>query len=217
MGAKATAIAADLTDAEAPGRLTAAAIEFCGGLDALVCNAGFPIVASLRDIKVRHWDLMFAINVRSAMLLGRSAFEALKASGHGAICAIASVSSEQPEPNLAGYAASKAALAMLVKEMALEWGADGIRVNCVSPGSTRSRSTEKVMADPEAVRQRGETTALRRVGEPEDIAAMVSFLVGPDSTYVTGRNFFVDGGRNLMNMAHGLGASYKNRRSESAT
>ncbi|MGE0387988.1 MAG: SDR family NAD(P)-dependent oxidoreductase [Gammaproteobacteria bacterium] len=201
MGAQAHAVTGDLTDAEAPARIVAEATDFCGGLDALVNNAGFPIVGRLRDVKVRHWDLMFAINVRSTLLLGNAAHAALKASG-GAICAIGSNAAETVSPNLTGYSASKAALVMLVKTMAYEWGPDGIRVNCVSPGMTHSRSTEKAWAVEGAVDQRASKVPLRRLGTPEDIAAMVSFLVGPDSTYVTGQNVNVDGGVPLVTMEY---------------
>jgi len=109
---------------------------------ALVHNAGFPIVGKLLDVKVRHWDLMLAVNVRALLLLARAAHGALK-EAHGSICAIASTAAEMTSVNLTGYSASKAALVMLVQQMSYEWGPDGIRANCVSPGMTRSRSTEK--------------------------------------------------------------------------
>ena len=121
MGVAARAVVGDLSDETAPGRIVAEAVEFCGGLDALVNNAGFPIVGTLLDVKVRHWDLMFQVNVRSTLLLGRAAHAALKQS-RGAICAIASGAAEMVSPGMTGYSASKAALAMLVQQMAYEWG-----------------------------------------------------------------------------------------------
>ena len=211
LGARAIAIPGDLSDPETPARLVAETERFCGGLDALVCNAGFPLVGNLTDIKLRHWDLMFSLNVRSALLLGRAAHAAL-ARSRGAICAIASTSATEPVAGLAGYAASKAALVMLAREMAVEWGPDGIRVNCVSPGSTRSRSTEAAFADPEALRERAESIPLRRVAEPEDIAAVVSFLVGPDAGYVTGQNIVMDGGRSLTRARTSGAMPWKNER-----
>ena len=193
MGVSASAMACDLSDPEVPVKLVEAAVEFCGGLDALVHNAGFPIIGQLLTVKLRHWDLMFAVNVRAFLLLGRAAHAALGAS-QGAICAIASTAAEMVSPNLTGYSASKAALVMLANQMAYEWGPDGIRVNCVSPGMTYSRSTENVMSTPEQVNRRESIVPLRRLGQPQDIAAAVSFLVGPESTYVTGENVHVDGG-----------------------
>lgn len=201
MGCQALGVTGDLTDAEAPQRIVDQALEFSGGLDALVNNAGFPIIGTLRDIKIRHWDMMFAINVRSTLLLGRAAFPALTESG-GAICAIGSNAAELVSPNLTGYSASKAALVMLVKQMAYEWGPDGIRVNCVSPGMTFSRSTEKGWSDPAAVEFRAGKVPLRRLAQPEDIAGAVAYLVGPESGYVTGENINVDGGIRHVTMEY---------------
>lgn len=194
LGARAQAITGNLTDAEDPVRVVEQAIEFCGGLDALVNNAGFPLLGSLMATKLRHWDLMFSINVRSTWLMGRAAHAALKAS-QGSICAISSAAAGMVSPGLPGYSASKAALNMLIQEMAHEWGPDGIRANSVSPGMTRSRSNSSHWeAHPEDVEYRRVRVPLRRLGEPEDIAQAVSFLVGPNSRYITGENISVDGG-----------------------
>jgi NAD(P)-dependent dehydrogenase (short-subunit alcohol dehydrogenase family) len=198
MGAEALAVSGDLTDAEAPARIAAEAIAFCGGLDAVVNNAGYPILGRLLDVKIRHWDLMFAINVRSTLLLGRAAHAALKES-QGAIVAIGSISGSTPTPNMTGYSASKAALAMLVKQMAYEWGPDGIRVNCVAPGMTHSRSTETSW-DERQITFREAAVPLRRLGRPEDVAAAVSFLAGPESRYITGEELQVAGGLRLLAM-----------------
>ena len=192
MGARSLAVKGDLTTAEDPVRVMEETLDFCGGLDALVNNAGFPIIGTLKDMKVSHWDKMFGINVRSTLLLARTAHAALAAS-RGSIVAIGSIATETVSPGLTGYSASKAALVMLINQMAYEWGPDGIRANVVSPGQTRSRSTEGAWAGGgDALRARA--IPLRRVGEPEDIANAVAFLVGPDSTFITGQNLLVDGG-----------------------
>lgn len=199
MGAEAVAVLGDLTDADDTVRVAEEALAFCGGLDALVNNAGFPILGTLREVKVRHWDRMFGINVRSTLLLGRTAYEALKAS-KGAICAIASGAAEMVSPGLTGYSPSKAALVMLTRQMAYEWGPDGIRVNCVSPGMTHSRSTETWTDD--GVAFRSSRVPLRRLAEPEDVARAVSFLCDPRNGYITGENLNVDGGVRFMAMDH---------------
>ncbi|MGE0386385.1 MAG: SDR family NAD(P)-dependent oxidoreductase [Gammaproteobacteria bacterium] len=193
LGAQAHGVAGDLSDAEVPGRVVAEAVDFCGGLDTLVHNAGFPVTADLMNIKVRHWDLMFAVNVRAFLLLGRAAHAAL-AQARGSLIAIGSMSGTNVSYNLGGYSSSKAALHMLVREMAAQWGKDGIRVNVVAPGVTRSRSTEKAFTNEAAVQRRGELTPLGRVGEPEDVAGAVAFLAGPDSSFITGQTLVVDGG-----------------------
>ena len=200
IGCEAKAVLGDLTTAEDPERVVAEALQFTGGLDALVNNAGFPIIGTLREVKVRHWDMMFAINVRSTLLLGRAAHAALKES-RGSICAIGSISADLVSPNLTGYSASKAALVMLVKQMAYEWGPDGIRVNCVSPGMTHSRSTENAW-DEENVQHRESRLPMRRLAQPQDIANAVSYVCGPTAGYVTGENIHIDGGVRFVTMEY---------------
>jgi NAD(P)-dependent dehydrogenase (short-subunit alcohol dehydrogenase family) len=198
LGAKAHAITGDLTDADDPVRIATEAIDFCGGLDALVNNAGFPVVGTLLDVKLRHWDKMFAINCRSTLLLGRTAYAALSQS-KGAIIAISSTAGQMPAPGLTGYSPSKGALVNLIKQMAYEWGPDGIRSNCVSPGSTQSRSTELAFTA-EGMERRAKPIPLRRVGRAQDIAGAVAFLAGPDGVYVNGVDLTVDGGQRLITM-----------------
>ncbi len=211
MGVEALAVKGDLTSAEDPDRIVSEALDFLGGMDALVNNAGFPIIGTLKDVKVRHWDLMFAINVRSTLLLGRSAHAALKAS-RGSICAIASTAADVVTPGLSGYSASKAALVMLVKQLAHEWGPDGIRVNAVSPGMTHSRSTENAWDD-DNIEFRESKIPLRRLGQPEDVANAVAFVTGPQAHYVTGENIHTDGGVRFVTMDYmippGQGDKYK--------
>jgi glucose 1-dehydrogenase len=98
------------------------------------------------------------------------------------------------QPYTGAYNAAKAALAMLVNQMAYEWGRHGIRVNCVSPGLTVSRSTEQALASEQDRERAGRHIPLRRVGTAEDVAAMVAFVIGPDATYLTGENINLDGG-----------------------
>lgn len=203
LGFRADAVVGDLSDGEVPERLVSEALALTGGLDALVNNAGFPIVGSLLEVKPRHWDLMFAVNVRSTLLLGRAAHAALKES-RGAICAVGSLAAELTSVNLTGYSASKAALVMLIRQMAYEWGPDGIRANCVSPGITVSRSNEKVLADAAHAEHRSSRIPLRRLGAGEDIAEAVEFLVGPRSSYITGETVTVDGGLRTVTMEYML-------------
>jgi glucose 1-dehydrogenase len=104
-----------------------------------------------------------------------------------------------PAPGLTGYSPSKGALVNLIKQMAYEWGPDGIRSNCVSPGSTQSRSTETAFTA-EGMEQRARPIPLRRIGRAQDIAGAVAFLAGPDGVYVNGVDLTVDGGQRLITM-----------------
>ena len=197
LGGEALAVTGDLNDAEAPRQLVARAVEFCGGLDGLVHNAGGTTAGTLLKTSVEDWDTVFAVNCRAFFLLGVAAHPALRES-KGSLCAIGSTAGERVQPFLNAYPPSKAALVMLVQQMAYEWGRHGIRVNCVSPGLTVSRSTEAALAD-EAERQRaGSHIPMKRVGQPEDVAAVVAFVVGPDAAYVSGENINVDGGLRLI-------------------
>jgi NAD(P)-dependent dehydrogenase (short-subunit alcohol dehydrogenase family) len=193
MGASAQAVTGDLNDPTFPAELVEQAIEFCGGLDAVVHNAGGAIASPLVKTRLEDWETVFAVNCRAFWLLGQAAHQALRDSG-GALCAIGSSASETVQPYLGAYGPAKAALAMLVYQMAYEWGRHGIRVNCVSPGLTLSRSTEAALASDEDRQRAGGHIPLGRVATPDEIAAVVAFVIGPDASYLTGENINVDGG-----------------------
>jgi glucose 1-dehydrogenase len=193
MGVPARGLAGDLNDPSVPARLVAEALEFCGGLDAVVHNAGGAIASPLVKVRLEDWDSVMAINCRAFFLLGQAAHRALRASA-GSLCAIGSSAAESVQPYLGAYPPAKAALAMLVNQMAYEWGPHGIRVNCVSPGLTLSRSTETALAREEDRARAGGHIPLRRVASAEEVAAVVAFVVGPDAAYLTGENINVDGG-----------------------
>ena len=114
--------------------------------------------------------------------------------------ATASISGHQPTPPLGAYSASKAAVQMLIKQMAVEWGPDGIRCNTVSPGSTHTAMTDKRYSDPAQRSEAAKKNPLQTVGEPEDQAAAIAFLVSKDAKYMTGTDLLVDGGLNTMLM-----------------
>ena len=190
-GAEIHALAADLADAEAPAMLVHAAAGF-GGLDALVSNAGFAVPSPLLSARVEDWDKVFAVHVRAAWLLGRAAHPLLKAA-RGSMVVTTSISGSHATAPLAAYSPSKAAALMLVRQMALEWGPDGIRVNALSPGITETPGTAAVYADPQSRAQREARVPLRRIAQAEDMANALSFLVGPDAAYVSGTELLVDG------------------------
>jgi NAD(P)-dependent dehydrogenase (short-subunit alcohol dehydrogenase family) len=193
MGADAVALAGDLSDADVPARLVHEAVEFCGGLDALVSNAALRHQAPLLDLTVAAWDKVFDVNTKATWLLARAAHPALEASG-GAIVAVSSIAGIFPHPNYGPYAASKAALVTLCQQLALEWARDGIRVNCVAPGIVRTENAANVYADPDLAARRAEAVPLGRVADPSELAAAIALLLSPDASYITGQNLCVDGG-----------------------
>jgi len=199
---RASGITMDLRDPDDIRRTVGLAEDLLGGVDAVISNAGVNPPAALIDLTADAFDAMFEINTRPAWLLGQAAHPLLKES-KGAIVATVSMSATQPTPPLGAYSASKAALLMLMQQMALEWGPDGIRCNCVSPGPTITGMTAGVFNDlsdetQRANRRRREDyIPLRHVGQPEDVARAILFLASPESAQITGVNLLVDGGLSL--------------------
>ncbi|MFE4542252.1 SDR family NAD(P)-dependent oxidoreductase [Arthrobacter sp. NPDC056727] len=201
MGGTAIALAGDLGDPDVPGQLVETAVAEFGGLDALVANAGIANPGTICDVSLEDWDNMFSVNLRGPWLLAKASYPHLK-QAHGAACFTSSMSGQLPHAGSGAYSPSKAALTMLAQTLALEWAADGIRVNVVSPGMTHTRMTEKMYADPQIKKAREDIIPLARIGEPKDIANVIEFLVSPLSGYVTGQDVCVDGGFSKSILSH---------------
>lgn len=193
LGSRALALTGDLCDAALPQRLVDASLKAFGGLDAVASNAGFAIPGELVRYETDAWDRIFAVNVRAPWLLAKAAHAALKAS-RGAFLLTASISGTHATSPLGAYSPSKAAALMLVKQLANEWGPDGIRVNALSPGLTLTPGTAAAYADPAARSQREQRVPLRRLAEAQDMAGAAAFLLGPDAAYITGAELVIDGG-----------------------
>ena len=205
-GAEVLPLHGDLGTTDAPGDVVAAAVERFGGLDALVSNAGVNRPGALRTYSVEDWDVLFNVNTRATWLLAKTAHDAL-AAAHGAIVITASMSGSNAHANLGAYAPSKAAVIMLMRVLAQEFGRDGIRVNSVSPGMVRTGMTEKVYENAALAAERAALVPLCRVATPEDIAYVVAFLLGPDARYVNGHDLVVDGAvsGNFLGRLPGIG------------
>jgi NAD(P)-dependent dehydrogenase (short-subunit alcohol dehydrogenase family) len=190
------ALTFDLREPEAVRTGVQEAVAALGGLDAVVANAG--VVDTIhRAERFPHeaWAGDLETNLTGAFLVAQAAFPALAESGSAAMVLVSSASAETGLPGQAAYTASKAGLVGLARTLAAEWGPRGIRVNVVMPGLI---GTPKVRALPEAlVEGVRRTIPLGRIGEPEDVAATIAFLVGPDAAYVHGQVLRVDGGLGL--------------------
>ena len=200
LGGQAIAVTGDMSDPALPAAIVDAAIKNFGGLDSLVSNAGFAIPGPLADYDIANWDKIFAVHVRAPWLLAKAAYPALKES-RGAIVVTASVSGTNAQAPLGPYSSSKAAALMLVRQLANEWGPDGIRVNAFSPGLTITPGTAAAYSTPDARGQRESHVPLRRMAEPEDMANVVAFLLSEDAAYVHGIDLVVDGGLSNTVMA----------------
>jgi glucose 1-dehydrogenase len=206
LDAEALAIHADMATTDQPGRAVAEAVARFGGLDALVSNAGINRPGPLRTYSVEDWDALFSVNTRATWLLAKAAHDALSGA-KGAIVITASMSGSNAHANLGAYAPSKAAVIMLMRVLAQEFGRDGIRVNSVSPGMVRTGMTEKVYANEQIARDRDGLVPLGHVATPEDIADAIAFLLGADARYVNGHDLVVDGAvtGNFLGRLPGIG------------
>lgn len=193
IGVKATPIVVDLAVPDEVESLVEIASRELGSLDALLSNAGIASPAALHAMSVDQWDRTFAVNVRATWLLAKHAYPLLR-EARGALVATASVAGLHPAAPEGAYSASKAALIMLIRQLAYEWGPDGIRCNCVSPGPTHTGINDAVYSIPSEKARRAQQVPLRRIASPDDVASVIGFLVNQDAGFVTGENVVVDGG-----------------------
>ena len=177
----------DLRDAEVPARLVEEAVAELGRIDVLVNNAGVTSTGPVLELTADDFDEIFSTDVRGPFLLSVAAATWMREHGGGVIVNNTSVHEHRPRIGFALYSSAKAALGMLTRQLALELAPDGIRVNAVAPGAiatARNKEADEV----------GDTVPLGRPGEPEEIAAVVSFLAGDASSYMSGASVLVDGG-----------------------
>lgn len=193
MGVEVHGLSGDLTQPDHCRQIVADAISKVGDIDALVCVAGAASAAKLADLSVDQWDRSFDLNVRSVFLMAQAARSSLLKT-RGSITAIGSMSGLHPHPGLGAYSSAKAALAMLCRQLAQEWGPDGIRTNCISPGMIRTPLTEAIYANSEVLRQREAIVPMGRIGVPKDIGQAVAYLTSAGGSYVNGVNLVIDGG-----------------------
>lgn len=190
----ATAVAADLSIADEAVAAVAAAAEALDGLDCVVNAAGVLAVAPVDQTDHNDWTRQLAVNLTGPFLVCRASLPHLRKAKAATIVNISSGIAIRPIPNYAGYAASKAGLLALTKVMAQEF-APSIRANAVCPGPVDTPLVQGVYPDEESRKKANQLYALRRFGEPDEIAATVLFLSCSESSYVTGVSLPVDGGR----------------------
>lgn len=190
-GGQAFALQADLANPIEARSVVRKASEQVGRLDIVVNNAGMYEAEPVDRIDEAHFDRVFALNVRAPLLVTREAVGAMQSGGR--IIMISSGAGEANPPGMAVYNASKAALNSVTRTLAAEMGPGGITVNAVAPGFT---ATEMALANfPEAqLRAIAESTPLRRIGTPQDVADVVAFLASDEARWVTGQVIAASGG-----------------------
>lgn len=163
-----------------------------GRLDLLVNNAGVQTFASLMDLEEEDFDRTIRTNLKGCFLCSQQAARIMKEQGGGCIINIGSGANKQPFPSLVDYCASKGGIENLTKVAAVELGPHGIRVNCVAPGAIEIERTKLEAGDYAGTW--GPITPMRRVGQVDDVAAVVVFLASDAAEFTTGQTVYVDGG-----------------------
>lgn len=194
-GGTACAARVDVTDPGQCSALMEVAVERFGRLDAVVASAGVQPVAELAGMTVAQWREVLDTNATGAFATAQAAAATMRGSG-GSITLIASVEGARPARAHAHYAASKAAVIMFARSAAAAYGADGIRVNSVSPGLIRRDGIEA--AWPDGVRRWERTAPLARMGTSTDVGDACVFLASPMARWVSGHDLVVDGGMSAV-------------------
>jgi NAD(P)-dependent dehydrogenase (short-subunit alcohol dehydrogenase family) len=191
-GGSAVSLVADLAVPGAATDLVARAIGTLGGLDILVNNAGRTDARPFDDVDPEAFDALVRLNLGSAYFAAAAARPALAASGHGVIVNMTSVLASHGATDHVLYAATKGALVAMTRSLAMELAPDGIRVLAVGPGLVE---VPRYFEDPTYATERGDRAVpIGRVGQPEDVAALVAFLVSDASSWMTGTVIWIDGG-----------------------
>lgn len=196
IGPSAGTCVTDLGSDDCGDVLVAAAVAHMGGIDAVVSNAGIIDGGPLVEQTTAQFDRIYAINTRATWLIAKAAYPHLAAT-RGALVATASLSAKQPTPGLGFYSSSKAALLMLIQQLSLEWGRDGIRCNTVSPGPTYTPMTQAGYGDAARRAQREAMIPLGKLGMAEDVANAILFLISGQASHITGIDILVDGGMSI--------------------
>jgi Tropinone reductase 1 len=193
-GGRVRLVAADLATPQGRLALVEAIPAAWTAVDILVNNVGTNVRKPSLAITDDEYRRVVETNLTGAWDLSRALQPRLAASGRGAIVNVSSVAGEVSVGTGAVYAMTKAALEQLTRYLAVEWAAEGIRVNAVAPWYTRTPLVEPVLGDPVALERLLARTPMRRVAEPEEIASVVAFLCLPAASYVTGQIVAADGG-----------------------
>lgn len=195
-GFDAAATVQDVTDEKAWDEVIGFAVARWGRLDILVNNAGVSISAPATEMTLEQFNRQIDLNVTSVFLGSRAAMRRMRAQGGGgAIVNMSSVAAFVTGLGSSAYAASKAAVHMYSKTLALEGAAEGIRVNTVHPGITNTDMIAKAFSEaPESVKTMANAIPALRMGEPSEIAAAAVFLASDDASYCMGSSLLVDGG-----------------------
>jgi NAD(P)-dependent dehydrogenase (short-subunit alcohol dehydrogenase family) len=164
-------------------------------IDVLVCNAGVaPHLGPIAAASDQDWEQTMTVNLRSMLWLSSLVIPAMAQRRDGAVILTASLSSLRGNKSIGLYGLSKAGVAQLARNLAVEWGPSNVRVNAISPGVIATEFARPLTEDAPALARRLAQTPLRRIGQPHEIAGVAVMLASPAGAFITGQNLIVDGG-----------------------
>ena len=194
-GGEAIPIPCNVSDRAQLENLVAKTREAFGRIDIAVCNAGVnPFYGSAMDLPDSAFQKIVDVNIASVLALCKMVVPEMRERKDGAIIIVSSVGGKHGSTVLGAYAISKAADMQIARNLALEFGPDNIRVNCIAPGLVKTDFARALWENPELYKSRSAATPLRRLGDPEDIAGIAVYLASKAGSWTTGQTIVVDGG-----------------------
>jgi NAD(P)-dependent dehydrogenase (short-subunit alcohol dehydrogenase family) len=193
-GLSATALAADVSLGQDVTAMFRAVEKAHGRLDVLVNNAGLNVGGDFRHLSDADWARIREVNLDGVVRVARDGFPLLTASGRGSLINVASIMAHRGLRPLTAYSATKGAVTALTRGLAVEYAPFGIRVNALCPGFIHTALTARALRNPAIEKALVDSTALKRLGQPEEIAKAALFLASDDASYITGAELAVDGG-----------------------
>jgi NAD(P)-dependent dehydrogenase (short-subunit alcohol dehydrogenase family) len=193
-GGRAMSIPTDLMVNDQIDNLVETTLNTYGRIDILVNNAARSFLRPLMELREDGWDKIFGTNCKAVFLLSRAVARIMSEKGGGRIINITTIGAVRGGAGMGAYHASKAALSMLTKCMAVEWASMNINVNAVGPGITKTAFSQPLWENPETEKRLADKIPKGRIADPADMIGPVLFLCSKDADYITGESIYVDGG-----------------------
>jgi glucose 1-dehydrogenase len=194
-GGEAITVPGDVSRRADVEQMVAETVSKLGKLDVAVNNAGIEIRRPFLEVTDEEWDRVIGVDLRGPFLVGQVAARQMVRQGSGGVIVnVSSVHEDIPFPGYAAYCAAKGGVRMLMRNLAVELAPQKIRINNIAPGAIATPINQKVLDDPEAMKNALSEIPWGRFGRPEEVAAVAVFLASDESEYVTGSTYYVDGG-----------------------